>query len=151
MSQEHWIAELVAGEESGGLAIKGHIPERDGIWIGLTILEFMAKTGKTITELIHEIYAITGQFGYDRLDLLLMPEQMIEVSNTLNQNIFDSWGPFKVINTESLDGFKYYFEHDAWLMFRLSGTEPVLRIYAQGRDMIEVNAILTAAQKVLNI
>jgi phosphomannomutase len=53
---------LVAGEESGGLAIKGHIPERDGIWIGLTILEFIAKTGKSITELIQEIYEITGQF-----------------------------------------------------------------------------------------
>ena len=142
---------LVAGEESGGLAIKGHIPERDGIWIGLTILEFIAKTGKSITELIQEIYEITGQFAYDRLDLHLLPEQMIALSNTLNQKRFDTWDQFKVINTETLDGLKYYFEHDAWLMFRLSGTEPVLRIYAQGRDMIEVKAILTAAQKVLNI
>src|SRR5436190_22937134 len=62
---------LVGGEESGGIAIKGHIPERDGIWMGLVIWEFMAKSGKSLKELIAEVYEITGPFAFERVDLHL--------------------------------------------------------------------------------
>ena len=62
---------LVGGEESGGIAIKGHIPERDGIWMGLTIWEFMAKTNKTLKQLIQEVYDITGTFWFERNDLYI--------------------------------------------------------------------------------
>ena len=142
---------LVDGEESGGLAIKGHIPERDGVWIGITILEFMAATGKTINELIQDVYQITGSFAYDRLDLHLSDDQMSKVKQRLANDKFDQWGDFHCINFESLDGQKYYFEDDAWLMFRASGTEPVLRIYAQGKDMDVVKNIHQAARKELGL
>jgi len=66
---------LVGGEESGGIAIKGHIPERDGIWMGLVLWEFMAKTGKSLNELIEEIYSITGTFSFERNDLTITDEQ----------------------------------------------------------------------------
>ena len=147
---EYMISEdvLVAGEESGGLAIKGHIPERDGVWIGITILEFMAATGKTINELIQDVYQITGSFAYDRLDLHLSDDQMSKVKQRLAN---DKFGDFHCINFESLDGQKYYFEDDAWLMFRASGTEPVLRIYAQGKDMDVVKNIHQAARKELGL
>ena len=150
---EYMISEdvLVAGEESGGLAIKGHIPERDGVWIGITILEFMAATGKTINELIQDVYQITGSFAYDRLDLHLSDDQMSKVKQRLANDKFDQWGDFHCINFESLDGQKYYFEDDAWLMFRASGTEPVLRIYAQGKDMDVVKNIHQAARKELGL
>lgn len=142
---------IVGGEESGGLAIKGHIPERDGIWIGLTILEFMAKTGKTIRQLIDEVYAITGPFSYDRLDLHLKNEQMHQVRENLSNGVIANWGKFQTKNYDNLDGEKYFFEHDAWLMFRASGTEPVLRIYAQGRNEQEVKDIHQAALNYLNL
>lgn len=141
---------LVAGEESGGLAIKGHIPERDGVWIGLTILEFMAVTGKSINQLIEDVYAISGSFAYDRLDLKLSDDKMTEIKNRLTSEEFNQWEKFTVLHKENLDGHKYYFDHDAWLMFRASGTEPVLRIYAQGVDIDEVNAIHQAARNVLH-
>lgn len=142
---------LVAGEESGGLAVKGHIPERDGIWIALTVLEYVARSGKTIQTLIQEIYDLVGSFYYDRLDLKLWPEQMAEVRTRLASGIRDKWGGFQTRKYEDLDGHKYYFDHDNWLMFRLSGTEPVLRIYAQGRDETECRAILDAAIQELNL
>ncbi len=141
---------LVGGEESGGLAIKGHIPERDGIWIAITILEFMSVTGKSINELIAEVYALVGAFQYDRLDLHLSTSQIEHVKEKLKTEI-TSWSSFKVLNSENLDGSKYYFEQDCWLLIRTSGTEPVLRIYAQGRTNAEVLEILNAARTVLNV
>lgn len=148
---EYMIKEdvLVAGEESGGLAIKGHIPERDGVWIGLTILEFMGITGKSISELIAEVYQITGAFAYDRLDLHLNENKMQEIKEKLNSQTIQKWGKFNVINFENLDGQKYYFNDDAWLMFRASGTEPVLRIYAQSETMDGVKEIHAAARELL--
>lgn len=149
---EHMISGdvLVGGEESGGLAIKGHIPERDGIWIALTILEFMSVTGKTFQQLIDEVYSIVGAFCYDRIDLHLNDEQITRVKNKLQSNI-PSWLSFKVLLSEDLDGWKYYFENDSWLLIRTSGTEPVLRIYAQGNDSDEVESIFNAARQVLQV
>ncbi|MBK9271226.1 MAG: phosphoglucomutase/phosphomannomutase family protein [Saprospiraceae bacterium] len=142
---------LVAGEESGGLAVKGHIPERDGVWIAMTIMEYIAHTGKDIRQLIQEIYGLVGSFVYDRKDLKLWPEQMESVKKQLESGIVQNWGSFKTTNYENLDGHKYYFEHDNWLMFRMSGTEPVLRIYSQGRDKEECQAILEEAQRKLGL
>ncbi len=149
---EYMIREdvLVAGEESGGIAVKGHIPERDGIWIALTILQFMAETGKSITQLIDEVYQIVGPFAYDRLDLQLTVNQIEQVKSSLQKTI-PTWGPFVVSNFESVDGWKYYFQDDAWMMIRTSGTEPVLRIYAQGKNEDEVQQILAATRAELNV
>ena len=145
---EYMIREdvLVAGEESGGLAIKGHIPERDGVWIGLTILEFMAVTGKTLQQLIDEVYDIVGAFSYDRHDLHLTASDKEKVQYRLSQQRIASFGPYEVRNYENLDGDKYYLDNDAWIMYRLSGTEPVLRIYAQGQHEEEVNNLLQWAR-----
>ena len=94
---EYMITEdvLVAGEESGGLAIKGHIPERDGIFIALTILQFMAETGKSITQLIEEVYSIVRPFAYDRLDLHLTDLQIAEIKEELKKEK-TNWGPLQV-------------------------------------------------------
>jgi len=122
---------LVGGEESGGIAVKGHIPERDGIWNGLVIWEFMVKTGKTLREIIDEIYQITGSFAFERSDLRLEEglKQRI-VANCVNDK-YKSFGPYIVKSVDTLDGFKYYFNDDEWLIIRPSGTEPVLRTYAE--------------------
>lgn len=141
---------LVGGEESGGLAIKGHIPERDGVWIGLTLLQYMAETGKSLQTLISEVYQIVGPFSYDRWDLHLSQAQIDDVKIKLAQGI-STWGDFIVDHQENLDGNKYYFSDDRWLLIRTSGTEPVLRIYAQGKDKIEVIQILSQAREVLQV
>lgn len=133
---------LLGGEESGGIAIKTHIPERDGIWIGLTIWEFMAKSGKTLEQLIQEVYEIVGEFAFERSDL--------HINNTLKDTIvekcksrkFNFFGKYKVESIEDLDGFKYHFDENRWLMIRPSGTEPVLRTYAEAPTLEEVRHIL---------
>jgi phosphomannomutase len=140
---------LVGGEESGGIAIKGHIPERDGIWMGLVIWEFMAKSGKTLDELISEIYAITGPFAFERNDLHLKEEVKDRiVKKTLGEG-FNSFGNYKVQKVEAIDGFKYYFDNDEWVMIRASGTEPVLRLYAESATAEGANKIIEATVKTI--
>lgn len=140
---------LLGGEESGGIAIKGHIPERDGIWIGLTILEYMARTGKTLDELICEVKKITGNFFYKRVDLHLTEEQKQKVLANCNENKYSSFGQFKVELVNRLDGFKFYFSEDEWLMIRASGTEPVLRLYAEASTQAKTNAIMEAVSAII--
>lgn len=140
---------LLGGEESGGIAIKGHIPERDGIWIGLTIIEYMAKTGKSLDELVKEALKITGKFAYRRIDLHLTEEIKQEVLKNCNENKYKSFGKYNVKRIETIDGFKFFFSDDEWLMLRASGTEPVLRTYSEAPTVSIADDILASAGKVI--
>lgn len=140
---------LLGGEESGGIAIKGHIPERDGIWMGLTIWEYMVKSGKTLDELTQEIYKIVGEFKFERSDLHLKEEVKNAIVENCKNNKYDAFGPYKVTRLETIDGWKYFFDNDEWLMIRASGTEPVLRNYAESATTEKAFAILKAAEKTL--
>jgi phosphomannomutase len=140
---------LLGGEESGGIAIKGHIPERDGIWMGLVIWEFMAKTGKSLRQLIDEVYEITGKFAFERSDLNLKEDVKNRIVNACKDNKYKAFGDFKVARVDDLDGYKYFMSDDEWLMIRASGTEPVLRTYAESDSQEKAFEILRAAEKTL--
>ncbi len=142
---------LLGGEESGGIAIKGHIPERDGIWMGLVIWEFMAKSGKGLEELIQEVYDIVGPFSFDRNDVHLPETQKQEIIADCKARKFLAFGKYNVQRVEDLDGYKHFLSDDSWLMIRPSGTEPLLRIYAEAPTMDEVQDILKETRKVLGV
>ncbi|MCB9233580.1 MAG: phosphoglucomutase/phosphomannomutase family protein [Bacteroidia bacterium] len=133
---------LVGGEESGGIAVTGHVPERDGIYIGLMILEMMAKTGKSLTGLVEEIYGLVGSFSYGRNDLHLPEPQKQYVIQQCRDGQYDTLGGQKVLRTEDLDGFKFHLPEEQWVMIRPSGTEPVLRIYAESATREKVDQLL---------
>jgi phosphomannomutase len=133
---------LVGGEESGGIAVKGHIPERDGIWIGLVLLQFMAETQKSLPELVAEVKSIVGDFAYRRIDLKLDPTEKERIVEQCRLGAYSSFGDLTIQRTEDLDGFKYFFNEDEWLLIRPSGTEPVLRTYAEGISVERANEIL---------
>lgn len=140
---------LVGGEESGGIATTGHIPERDGIWMGLTIWEYMAKTGKSLIDLIEEIYAITGKFAFDRSDLHITEELKQRIIAKCKNDPYTAFGNYKVERIEDMDGFKFHLGNDEWVMMRPSGTEPVLRVYAESSDLTKAKKILAAVEPVL--
>lgn len=137
---------LLGGEESGGIAVKGHIPERDGIWMGLIIWEFMAKSGKTLDELIDEVYAIVGPFKFERNDLHITEELKQKIISNCQGNKYTTFGEYKVKELKTIDGFKYFFDDQRWVMIRPSGTEPVLRTYAEAPTLEEVRKILKATE-----
>lgn len=137
---------LIGAEESGGIAVKGHIPERDGIWMGLLVLEYMAKTGKSIEQLIDDTYAIVGAFAVERYDLHIEELQKQAIIASCKNNQYSAFGDYKVERVEDMDGFKFHLGNEEWVMIRPSGTEPVLRVYAESKDSASAYKILDACK-----
>ena len=140
---------LIGGEESGGIAVKGHIPERDGLWIGLTILEMMAATKKSLDDLIAEVYAITGSFAVERYDLHIEESVKQNVISACQSGAYKAFDQLNVERFEDLDGFKYHLGNDRWVMIRPSGTEPVLRVYAEAETSEKAFEILEIVKGVI--
>jgi phosphomannomutase len=140
---------LLGGEESGGMAIQGHIPERDGIWIGLTIWEYMAKSGKKLEELIDEVYDIVGPFAFERIDLHLSEDQKQSVMADCASGSIKELVGRPIQRVDDTDGYKFFFNDDEWIMIRPSGTEPVLRTYCESTSSESAIALLKETHKQL--
>jgi phosphomannomutase len=139
---------LVGGEESGGIAVAGHIPERDGIWIGLIVWEFIAKSGRPLSDLVQEIYDIVGKFAVERYDLRVTEELKQQIISNCKKG-YASFGNLKVARTEDMDGYKFFFEDESWVMIRPSGTEPVLRVYCEAPSSADAFKTLDIVKAVL--
>ncbi|HPG21137.1 MAG TPA: phosphoglucomutase/phosphomannomutase family protein, partial [Flexilinea sp.] len=134
---------LIGGEESGGISFKGHIPEGDGIIMGLLITEMVAAYHATLGELVRQLEDEIGAFYYDRTDLRLKhPVAKDEMIKSLVNNAPASIGGETIQQISTLDGVKYIMADDSWLLIRPSGTEPVLRVYAEGRSPQMVKELL---------
>lgn len=140
---------MVGGEESGGISVMGHIPERDGIWMGLLIYEYMSLTKKTLTQLVKDIYDIVGPFAVDRYDLHIPDEQKIQIINQCKNNDFQQFGNYKVKKIENIDGYKFHLGNERWVMIRPSGTEPLLRVYAEAETLDKVHDILESTKNTI--
>ncbi|HOV07263.1 MAG TPA: phosphoglucomutase/phosphomannomutase family protein [Anaerolineaceae bacterium] len=140
---------LIGGEESGGIGFAGHIPEGDGILMGLLIIEMVSEAHSTLYEMVEDLQKEVGPVFYDRLDLRLKypiaKEKM--VSLLVNQPP-QMLGGENLSEVSTLDGVKYLFADDSWLLIRPSGTEPVLRVYAEGRSEQMVKELLNYGKSI---
>ena len=142
---------LIGGEESGGTGIKNHIPERDGTLIGLMLVEIMATNGKTLGELIDELMEELGQrFVFLRRDTELTQAHKEALLEKLHELKPDGIGGLKVVNIETIDGLKFHREDGSWVMLRVSGTEPVVRVYAEATSEQEVMDLVDDGIKLIN-
>ncbi len=122
---------LLAGEESGGIAVGGHIPDQDGIWAGLKIWQWMAECRKPLHELYNEVISITGPFSVEKANLEMNRNQRNKVIEMCTNGSFSDFGRFHINRYEIFDGCKFFFDGNAWLLIRSSSTEPVIRLYAE--------------------
>ncbi len=139
---------LVGGEESGGIGVKGHIPERDGIYSALLVLEKMAWEGKGLATMVEELEERYGPHVYRRRDLGIPQEKARMVVDRVASVPPEKVGPVQVRDVKVLDGVKLLFG-DGWLLFRASGTEPLLRLYCEGTSLEGVEDILDHGERLV--
>lgn len=142
---------LIAGEESGGYAFRGNIPERDGILSGLMLLDLIVKTGKGVTDLMEELTAKVGPHFYDRLDLKFDESQRSAILSRIQKAAPSSFQGRKVEQIDTRDGYRFVLEGGYWALIRFSGTEPLLRIYAEADSPANVQAFLDEARNMAGV
>ncbi len=133
---------LLGGEESGGYAFRGHVPERDGILAGLYILDLMVRLGKTPSQLIEHLYDQVGTHYYDRIDRRFAADQREATRQRILEAKPESVGGLAVTGLDTTDGFKFGLADGGWLLIRFSGTEPVIRVYCETTMEDRVRRIL---------
>jgi phosphomannomutase len=141
---------LIGGEESGGFAFRGHIPERDGILSGLYILEYMAQTGKTPSQLVEGLFQETGPHYYQRRDVEFDPSRKEEIQQRLANPDLRELAGMRVVQSDTIDGRRLILDN-GWLASRFSGTEPLLRIYCEANSPETVTRVLDAAGEYLGV
>lgn len=141
---------LVGGEESGGIAVKNHIPERDGIYIGLLITEMIIKSGKKLSELVQELFDEFGPHAYFRNDLHTENRKKEAMMEMCTEKKIKEFAGLKVEEWQFTDGVKHIMEDGSWLLVRPSGTEPVLRIYSESKSADQARKLVEDATKWVN-
>ena len=134
---------IIGGEESGGLTIRGHVPEKDGILACLLVAEMVAMSKKPIRNILAEIDKLVGPVYSGRVNFHLSQEEMEAFKKSLTQKLPERFGPFAVERVVTLDGYKFILSNGSWLGVRLSGTEPVVRLYLESTSPATLKKLTT--------
>ncbi len=137
---------LIGAEESGGIGVKGHIPERDGILNSLLFLEAVVTSGLPPSQMLRRLHEEFGEFHFGRRDLRVEPGPGKQLVERLAAKTPPELSGYRVTGVETMDGTKLLFQDESWLLFRQSGTEPVLRIYSEATSLAKVDALLNAGE-----
>ena len=142
---------LIGGEESGGFGFRGHMPERDGILSALYFLDLVVKTGKDPSALIDYLYSKVGPHHFNRVDVKFPEEERQSIIKRLKDNPPEHLDGVKVVTLETTDGFRFILADTAWLLIRFSGTEPLLRIYAESSTPDRVEKLLELGKELAGV
>jgi len=140
---------LLAGESSGGLTIRGHILGKDGIFACALVVEMMARTGRSIAEMLSEIYHHIGWLASREVNLPATPEMKLIVQRKLSETTLEKIANYPVQRVSFQDGIKFYLENDNWLLLRFSGTEPLLRIFAEADNEEKADQLVAWAKAIV--
>jgi len=138
---------LIGAEESGGIGVKGHIPERDGVLNSLLFLEAIVTAGKPPSVMLAELHREFGEFHFGRRDLHVETKVGQDLISELTEHTPAEFAGYRVTDLQTLDGTKLLFDDESWILFRQSGTEPVLRIYSEATSVKKMNELLDAGEQ----
>jgi alpha-D-glucose phosphate-specific phosphoglucomutase len=141
-------AVIVGGEESGGLSVKGHVPEKDGVLACLLMAELVAVEKRSLGKVLAELARQSGEFHTDRINVAIPPEQKAALLERLGRGM-EKFGGRPVLEFITKDGFKFVLPDDEWVAFRASGTEPLIRCYLEAKSPARLKQLAAAARKVL--
>jgi len=139
---------IVGGEESGGLSIRGHVPEKDGVLACLLMAELVAMEGKPLGRILKDLEKQTGEFHTDRINIAVPADEKAAILKKLSCG-FDKIGRYPVQQFITTDGFKFLLQDNEWVAFRASGTEPVIRCYLEAKSAAHLKQLKTACRKIL--
>ena len=142
---------MIGGEESGGYAFRGHVPERDGILAGLYFLDMMVQTGKKPSELLDLLFEKVGPHYYDRIDSRFDAAQKPEILANVAAARPSTIGGLAVTDIVTVDGHQFIMEDGGWVLVRFSGTEPIIRVYCETTHEDRVAAILDDGMKIAGL
>lgn len=142
---------IIGGEESGGYAFRGHIPERDGVLAGLYLLDMLIDYDMPMSEIVKHLQQVAGPSYYDRIDVRFPPEQRAEVLARFAGEHPSQIAGESVASVQTLDGYKYFLQDGSWLLVRASGTEPLIRLYTEARSPDEAQRILQAGKEMAGL
>ncbi len=142
---------LIGGEESGGYGFRGHIPERDAVPASLYFLDFMVRTGKTPSQLLADLYRRVGPHHYHRMDVHFPENERQRMTDHIQNSFPEAIEGVPVVKTDTHDGFRFTLEDGTWLLVRFSGTEPMLRVYAESNSMSCVERLLEEGKKLAGL
>lgn len=140
---------VIGGEESGGYGFRDHVPERDAILAGLYFLDFMAKTQKAPSELLRYLYSKVGPHYYDRRDFHVSAAKRQTIRQRLGSSLPNTIAGSEVTKVDTTDGFRFFLGDESWLLIRFSGTEPLVRIYAEAETLERARVLLEEGGKLI--
>jgi len=142
---------LLGGEESGGFAFRGHIPERDGILAGLMVADMVVEYAQPLSQILQHLFELVGPHAYKRHDIRFdrdgYEERKADVYKRMDKQAPDQLAGVKVVRTRTDDGFKFYLEDGSWALMRMSGTEPLMRVYSEAATAARVDELLAALEE----
>jgi phosphomannomutase len=146
---------ILAGEESGGFAFRGHIPERDGVLSGIMFADMIVDYGRPLSKILDHLTELVGPHFYARHDLHLdrqeYPARRAEIYGRLQEKAPTELAGSRIVRSRTDDGFKYYLDDGSWVLIRFSGTEPLIRVYSEASSMERVEQLLAALEERLGL
>jgi phosphomannomutase len=142
---------LIGGEESGGYAFSGHVPERDGLLGGLYFLDMMVQTGLRPSQLLDKLFELVGPHYYKRIDSYFDQQRRAEIESNVSSARPESIAGLKVVDIVTIDGHQFVMEDGGWVLVRFSGTEPIIRVYCETTYETKVDDIIRAGMNIAGL